>query len=134
MKLRFIPKFKKWTFPTVSTGLFTRELRTFGSKLRFCLSADRAGRRLGFRFCQVMRTLRVRRFAQTFGLNIPTQNLRHILSTLQMLRICLFGPPKLSDAAQAAAIRPERYAQCQFGVTGHISKDPRTNKMPCILF
>jgi hypothetical protein len=34
------------------------------------------------------------RRAQTFGLNIPTPLLRHILAALQMLRICLFGRPK----------------------------------------
>jgi hypothetical protein len=30
-------------------------------------------------------------FARSFALLIPTQNLRHILSALQMLRICLSG-------------------------------------------
>jgi hypothetical protein len=34
------------------------------------------------------------RYAQTFGLNIPTPLLHHILSALQMLQIYLSGPPK----------------------------------------
>jgi hypothetical protein len=33
-------------------------------------------------------------FVRSIASLIPTQNLRHILSALQMLRICLFGPPK----------------------------------------
>jgi hypothetical protein len=36
---------------------------------------------------------------------IPTANLRHILSALQMLRICLSGPPKRRK-------QPGRYTQC----------------------
>jgi hypothetical protein len=43
-------------------------------------------------------------FARSIASLIPTQNLRHILSALQMLRICLFGPPKRRK-------QPERYAK-----------------------
>jgi hypothetical protein len=43
-------------------------------------------------------------FARSIASLIPTQNLRHILSALQMLRICLFGPPKRRK-------QPERYVQ-----------------------
>jgi hypothetical protein len=42
-------------------------------------------------------------FARSIASLIPTQNLRHILSALEMLRISLFGPPKRRK-------QPERYA------------------------
>jgi hypothetical protein len=44
-------------------------------------------------------------FARSIALLIPTQNLRHILSALEMLRISLFGPPKRRK-------QPKRYAKC----------------------
>jgi hypothetical protein len=42
------------------------------------------------------------RYAQTFGLNIPTPKLRHILSALRLLRKRLFGPQK-------RRVQPERF-------------------------
>jgi hypothetical protein len=39
------------------------------------------------------------RYAQTFGLNIPTQNLRHILSALRLLRKALIRAAKTSYTA-----------------------------------
>jgi hypothetical protein len=41
-------------------------------------------------------------FARSIASLIPTQNLRHILSALEMLRVSLFGPPKRRK-------QPERY-------------------------
>jgi hypothetical protein len=41
-------------------------------------------------------------FVRSIATLIPTQNLHHILSALQMLRICLSGPPKRRK-------QPERY-------------------------
>jgi hypothetical protein len=43
-------------------------------------------------------------FARSFALLIPTQNLRHSLTALKMLRIFLFGPPNRRK-------QPERYAK-----------------------
>jgi hypothetical protein len=43
------------------------------------------------------------RYAQTFGLNIPTPKLRHIFAALVLLRKLLFG-------LQKRHIQPERYA------------------------
>jgi hypothetical protein len=43
-------------------------------------------------------------FARSFATLIPTQNLRHILSALEMLRISLSGRPKRRK-------QPERYAK-----------------------
>jgi hypothetical protein len=43
-------------------------------------------------------------FARSIASLIPTQNLRHILSALQTLRVCLSGPPKRRK-------QPERYVQ-----------------------
>jgi hypothetical protein len=43
----------------------------------------------------------------------PTQNLRHILSALEMLRIFLFGPPKRH-------IQPERYVPFGLKMVGNV--------------
>ncbi|MDR2742443.1 MAG: hypothetical protein LBB98_09870, partial [Treponema sp.] len=44
------------------------------------------------------------RYAQTFGLNIPTAHYTHSLPALKMLRIFLFGPSNRRK-------QPERYAK-----------------------
>jgi hypothetical protein len=43
-------------------------------------------------------------FARSIASLIPTQNLRHSLSALEMLRISLYGPPNRRK-------QPERYVQ-----------------------
>jgi hypothetical protein len=98
------------TFPTVSTGLFTL----------FC-PAGQTGPVSG----SASTTARSFRFAQTFGLNIPTPLFRHILPALValptevMLRKPLFGLAKRCK-------QPERYVQSGKKVkkTWKIAKNP----------
>jgi hypothetical protein len=57
---------------------------------------------------------------------IPTANLRHILSALQTLRVCLSGPPKRRK-------QPERYATLPLKLVGSIEKTFDRNKKQYIL-
>jgi hypothetical protein len=74
----------------------------------FCLSAARANRRPGRRFCQVIPLRFIPTAHSTRILSALVANLRFDAANHWLGAKPLFGLAKFSDAAQAAVMQPER--------------------------